>query len=405
MTSIRKRFIAAASILGFAALVIGVGVGRSAADDPKAPDLSDLRDAIKAATKRGENVDEVQKAFDALDKALAKGWAPKAGRNEPPTELTTLRNAVEEAARKGENVEEIRKQLDAVEKTMLGRTLVSPKPMPPTEPVRPNPPPANFQRPIRPFPVPPIPEPIRPGELLLPGGAGIDQAALQKAQDQMRKALELLVNNPNDPDAKKLMDEAREMMLKAMVGGNGGVGPGALILPGIDRIPELGGARAPDRFRLGVRMERVTPITADQLGIDAGRGIAITDVIAGSPAEKAGFKAHDILLEFAGKPVTDNLDDFARQVDAAKSGEKIDAVVLRKGKKTEIKGIALPDAPQEFPQPGRRGPPDINPLVPQLPGAVPPVDQLLKPGVQGAPPKPLPIKPVVDPIKPLAEID
>src|SRR5262245_8692738 len=129
MTGIGK-LLAAIAVFGFAASFLALGVRLSTADEPKA-DLSDLRDAVKAASKRGENVDEVAKALDALEKALAAGWKPESGRKEPPAELTALRNAVEAAARKGENVDEIRKQLDAVEKKLLGRTLEAPKPVAP----------------------------------------------------------------------------------------------------------------------------------------------------------------------------------------------------------------------------------------------------------------------------------
>jgi len=357
MTHSGKQLLAAASVLCCAALLLGAGVHLATADEPKPVDLSELRDAIKLATKRGENVDEVRKAFDALEKTVAKGWAPQTGRTEPPAELTALRQAVEEAGRKGENVEEIRKQLEVVEKAMIGRTLTAPKPVPPTDPVQPDP-----VRPRIPRPLPPVPFP--PGDFPMPDllpGVGIDPAAIQKAQDQMRKAIELMIQNPNDPDARKLMDEAREMMLKAMVGGRGGFAPG-LVLPDIGRVPDFGGVRIPDRFRLGVRMERIPALTAEQLGLEAGRGIAITDVIPGSAAEKAGFKIHDIVLEFAGKPVSDNPEDFARQVEAVKAGEKVDAVVLRKGKKTELKGIELPERPKVI------GPvDDLPPGVPPFP--------------------------------------
>lgn len=342
MTGIGMRLVGAAALVALAAAFIGIGATLSTADEPKAVDLTDLRDAVKAAAKRGDNVDEITKALDALDKAVAQGLAPTKGGREAPAELTALRNAVEAAAKKGENVDEIRKQLDAVEMKLIGRVLVAPRPEPPANPVRP-----DVPQPIRPFPVPPF----RGGDLPLPGelfpGGGIDQAAIQKAQEQMRKALESLIQNPNDPDARKIMEEAREAMMKAMLGGRGGFGPA--ILPELGRMPDLGVGRFPDRVRLGVRMERVAPVTAEQLGIEAGRGIALTEVMPGTPAEKAGFKVHDIVLEFAGKPVTDNPDDFARMVAEAKAGQKLDAVVLRKGKKTEIKGIELPEMPAARP--------------------------------------------------------
>ena len=77
-------------------------------------------------------------------------------------------------------------------------------------------------------------------------------------------------------------------------------------------------------------------MVSDQLGLPAGRGLVVQDVVPGSAADKAGLKSNDILLDFAGGPVTDDSPDFVRRVQEAKSGEKIALTVLRKGKKETI---------------------------------------------------------------------
>ena len=160
-----------------------------------------------------------------------------------------------------------------------------------------------------------------------------------------------MLNNPNDPEGPKMAQQAMEMLLKGLADGRGGIIAPEMV------FPELGGfARPAERFRLGIRMEKVPAILIDQMNLEAGRGIVVIDVIAGSAAEKAGFKANDILLEFAGKPVSDQPEALNRQIAAAKAGEKVDAVVLRKGKKVEIKGIELPAADQEVPRAARRLP-------------------------------------------------
>ncbi len=94
----------------------------ASADAPKAVDLSDLRDAITTAGKRGENVDDIKRALDALEKALAKGGA--APKEAARAELAAVRRAVEAAARKGEKVDGIAKELDDVEKALTGRVFV-----------------------------------------------------------------------------------------------------------------------------------------------------------------------------------------------------------------------------------------------------------------------------------------
>ncbi|VTT98190.1 serine protease : Serine protease OS=Azospirillum brasilense GN=ABAZ39_04295 PE=4 SV=1: PDZ_2 [Gemmataceae bacterium] len=330
MDHIKSRSLAALAVLGLAASLVGFGTRMAAAQD-KGPDLTDLRDAVKAANKRGANVTEVAQALDALEKSLAKGWAaPDAGKTvPPPPELVALRDAVEVAAKKGEAVEAIQKELEAVEKAMTGRVLDRPKPAPVVDPpIRPNPNPfvrPDFQQPfVRPFPVP-----VRPG---------VNAEELQKAQDLMRKAIEMRLKDPDDAEALKLLAEARELMLKALANGGGG----AMVFPDLDFAnPAI---RLPERARLGLRLERITPLVAEQLGLAAGTGVGISEVLEGSIAEKVGFKSSDVVVEFAGKPVTDAPEDFTRQVNAVRGGEKVDAVVVRKGKKVELKGIEFPAA-------------------------------------------------------------
>ena len=203
MTGNGKRWLAAATVLAFAALFVGVGVRLSWADEPKTADLTDLRDAVKAANKRGDNVDEVEKALDAFDKAMAKGF--KADAKEPPAELTALRNAVEAAARKGENVDDIRKQLEAVEMKLVGRVLEAPKPA--TPPLG-DPPPARVDPPARRFPndlrfVPRIEFPQLP-QHGVPKSRGVwrrrvDREALDKSMELRKKAIELNAEGPRRP--------------------------------------------------------------------------------------------------------------------------------------------------------------------------------------------------------------
>lgn len=114
MRTVAQLLLAALAIL-FAALV--------GAADPKPVDLTDLKDAVKAATKKGANVYEVEKALDALEKRLAKGWTAPKPKDPPPAELTALREAVKTAARKGESMDAIRREVEAIEKALLSRIV------------------------------------------------------------------------------------------------------------------------------------------------------------------------------------------------------------------------------------------------------------------------------------------
>ncbi len=98
--------------------------------------------------------------------------------------------------------------------------------------------------------------------------------------------------------------------------------------------------------RFGVQLEKPSAVLAEQLDLKADVGLVIVGVLREMPAEKAGFKKNDILLQWAGKDLPADVEQFQAMIAAAKGGEKIDAVVLRKGKKETIKGIELPAKPR-----------------------------------------------------------
>jgi hypothetical protein len=334
-----RRWLAAAMVISCSALLCGWGVAWSTADEPKTAVLADLRDAVQMADKRGVNVAEIQAALENLEKALQRGLKLAPDQADPPKELLALREAVEAAARKGENVDAIRKELDTVEKQLIGRTLQVERP-----PMRPVDPPQD--RPGRPFFPPGDGGAIVPPGLVmprLPGNLpGIDRELFDKAQKLREEAFRQLLDNPNDPEALRKLEQATQLMLQA-------IGGGARVLPnrGIedDIFPLL--PRPADRPRLGVRMQRIPEALAEQLGLEPDRGVLITDVLPDTPAEKAGFKVHDIILEFAGKPVPEDPEAFSRLVQSIKAGEKVSAVVLRKGQRVELKDITLPEIKRE----------------------------------------------------------
>jgi serine protease Do len=56
--------------------------------------------------------------------------------------------------------------------------------------------------------------------------------------------------------------------------------------------------------RIGMALQTLTPDVADQLGIDRGtKGAVITDVVSGSPAERAGLRPGDVIVEVDRTPV------------------------------------------------------------------------------------------------------
>jgi beta-lactamase regulating signal transducer with metallopeptidase domain len=126
----------------------------------------------------------------------------------------------------------------------------------------------------------------------------------------------------------------------------------------------------PGQGRLGVRVERPSPVLADQLNLPRDQGLVVEDVTPDSAAAKAGLKPHDILLQFNGKPVPSNAAEFAELLREIKADATVNAVVKRKGKEETIKGLTLPELKTE-PKPRRRQGGSIREFVPPMPPAKP----------------------------------
>lgn len=70
-------------------------------------------------------------------------------------------------------------------------------------------------------------------------------------------------------------------------------------------------------------------------------GVKLAGVRAGSPAEKAGLKPGDVIVEFGSQKVS-NIYDYTYALDAAKIGQPVDIVVLRDGERVKV--IVTPEA-------------------------------------------------------------
>ena len=99
------------------------------------------------------------------------------------------------------------------------------------------------------------------------------------------------------------------------------------------------------RGRIGVVIQEVTRDIATSFGLDRARGALVNSVEKGSPADKAGVEASDIIVKFDGKPVEAS-NDLPRLVGATRPGAKVDLEVLRKGASRSL-GIVVGELPEE----------------------------------------------------------
>lgn len=115
-------------------------------------------------------------------------------------------------------------------------------------------------------------------------------------------------------------------------GGSVGIGfaiPSNLAKPVIDQLIKYGKTR---RGWLGVRIQTVTEEIAESLGLPMVNGALIASVTPTGPAEKAGLKAGDIILEFDGKEVT-QMRSLPRIVAEAEIDKPAQITYWRNGKK------------------------------------------------------------------------
>jgi serine protease Do len=91
-------------------------------------------------------------------------------------------------------------------------------------------------------------------------------------------------------------------------GGNIGIGFAIPINLVKELLPQLKGKGKVTRGYLGVLIQKVTPEIADSLGMDRGRGALVANISKDGPAEKAGVKVGDVIIEFDGKEIKDSGD-------------------------------------------------------------------------------------------------
>lgn len=100
----------------------------------------------------------------------------------------------------------------------------------------------------------------------------------------------------------------------------------------VERSGPPGGAREALRAYLG---------TIPDYATEGVEGVKLSGVRAGGPANKAGLRGGDVIVEFAGQKIT-NIYDYTYALDAVKIGEPVQVVVLRDGKRVTL--TVVPEA-------------------------------------------------------------
>ena len=115
-------------------------------------------------------------------------------------------------------------------------------------------------------------------------------------------------------------------------GGSVGVGfaiPSSLARAVIGQLREFGRGR---RGWIGVRVQPVTRVIADSLGIGIPRGALVSEVTADSPAARAGLVNGDVITAIDGRPITKS-HALPRLVAELQPGRTVSVEVLHSGLK------------------------------------------------------------------------
>ncbi len=100
-------------------------------------------------------------------------------------------------------------------------------------------------------------------------------------------------------------------------------------------IPQLKATGHVVRGFLGVAVQALTPELAKAFGLEKEEGALVAGVQPGSPAEEAGIRRGDVILQYDGQRI-DDLPELPRLVAATPVGKKVTVKVLRDGKPLDV---------------------------------------------------------------------
>ncbi len=113
----------------------------------------------------------------------------------------------------------------------------------------------------------------------------------------------------------------------------------------MDVVDQLKSHGHVSRGWLGVVIQEVSRELAESFGLKKPSGALVSRVSVGSPAEKAGLKEGDIIVEFNGQAI-DLSADLPHVVGRTRAGSKATIAIVREGKRQQLTVIVgeLPDA-------------------------------------------------------------
>lgn len=118
-------------------------------------------------------------------------------------------------------------------------------------------------------------------------------------------------------------------------GGNVGIGfaiPTNMVRQVVEQLIEFGEVK---RGRLGISIQNLSPELAQAFDIKVNKGVVIANVEDDSPAEKAGIKVGDVLIEVDGRKIR-NASDLRNVIGLIRVGVGVNLTVIRDGREKTL---------------------------------------------------------------------
>lgn len=145
--------------------------------------------------------------------------------------------------------------------------------------------------------------------------------------------------NPGNSGGPLLNLEAKVIGINtAIVAGGQGIGFAIPINLAKNIVKQLQEKGSVTRGWLGVFIQEIDPELAKGLGLENKRGALVSGVQKNSPAEKAGFKQGDVIIQVDNKEIR-NSRELPLYVANLPVGKKITVTVIRNGKKMKLNPI------------------------------------------------------------------
>jgi len=121
-------------------------------------------------------------------------------------------------------------------------------------------------------------------------------------------------------------------------GGNIGIGFAIPVNMAHSVMDQLIKFHSVKRGQLGVSMYTVTPDIAHSLGLSNALGALVSQVVDGSPADKAGIRTGDVITSVNGQAVKSN-SELHNVIGLMRVGDKVDIGLLREGKPVHVTAV------------------------------------------------------------------